>query len=222
MLFRSLKVPVSVKYALNATDLNLKVFAAVLEDGLVGYQSNGFSSVSDPVIGEWGAGGKYGMATVTPYTFDHVVRGFYGETFTGTPELLPATIEAGKPCVTTLTIPVPDVVENPAATSVVVMLFDGNTDKLINAYHAKQGESPDGIDDVLNDNTTAAVSVTAAAGRVVVTTALDARVQVYTIDGRMAAQTAGKGVITLTPAATGMAIVRVSTANGVVTKKVIL
>ena len=44
----------------------------------------------------------------------------------------------------------------------------------------------------------------------------------YTIDGRMAAQTAGKGVITLTPAATGMAIVRVSTANGVVTKKVIL
>ena len=75
---------------------------------------------------------------------------------------------------------------------------------------------------MLNDNTTAAVSVTAAAGRVVVTTALDARVQVYTIDGRMAAQTAGKGVITLTPAATGMAIVRVSTANGVVTKKVIL
>lgn len=219
---KSLKVPVSVKYALNATDLNLKVFAAVLEDGLVGYQSNGFSSVSDPVIGEWGAGGKYGMATVTPCTFDHVVRGFYGETFTGTPELLPATIEAGKPCVTTLTIPVPDVVENPAATSVVVMLFDGNTDKLINAYHAKQGETPDGIDDVLNDNTTAAVSVTAAAGRVVVTSALDARVQVYTIDGRMAAQAAGKGVITLTPAATGMAIVRVSTANGVVTKKVIL
>ena len=53
-------------------------------------------------------------------------------------------------------------------------------------------------------------------------TARYARGPVPTLDGRMAAQAAGKGIITLTPAATGMAIVRVSTANGVVTKKVIL
>ena len=218
----SYKVPVSVKYALNATDLNLKVFAVVLENGLKGYQSNGFSSVSDPVIGEWGAGGKYGMATVTPYTFDHVVRGFYGETFTGTPELLPATIEAGKDYTTTLTIPVPDAVEDAANTDVVVMLFDGNTDKLINVCKASQGETPDGIGNVVTDNTTAAVTVTANHGTVVVASQLEADAQVYSLDGRLLAQAKGQGVITLRAATAGMAIVRVRTANGVVTKKVVL
>lgn len=219
---KSLIVPCSIKYALNATDVNAKLFAVVLENGLVGYQSNGFSSISDPVIGEWGQGGKYGSASVSPYTFDHVVRGMYGDTFTGTSELFPTTIEAGKEYTTTLNIPMPSTVENANNTEVVVMLFDGNTDKLINAYKTRPSNAVDGIDEITTDNTTAAVMVMATQGQVIVTSPIAAQVQVYGLDGRVLSQANGQGVITLSPATHGIAIVKVATENGVVVKKVML
>ena len=219
---KSLNVPCTIKYALNATDVNLKLFAVVLENGLVGYQSNGFSSIADPVIGDWGQGGKYGSASVNPYTFDHVVRGMYGDTFTGTSELFPTTIEAGKEYTTTLNIPMPSAVEKPYNTEVVVMLFDGNTDKLINAFKTRPSNAIDGIDEVTTDNTTAAVMVIAQQGNVVVTSPVQANVQAYGLDGRNLGQAQGQGVISLTPATHGVVIVKVTTANGVVVKKVML
>ncbi len=218
----SFNVPCSVKYALNATDVNLKLFAVVLENGLLGYQSNGFSSIADPVIGEWGQGGKYGSASVNPYTFNHVVRGIYGDTFTGTSELFPTTIEAGKEYTTTLNIPMPSAVEKPYNTEIVVMLFDGNTDKLINAFKTRPSNAIDGIDEVVTDNTTAAVMVMAQQGNVVVTSPVQAQVQAYSLDGRSLGQAQGQGVITLSPATHGVVIVKVTTANGVVVKKVML
>lgn len=217
-------VPCTVKYALNASDVNLKLFAVVLGNGLVGYQSNGFSAISDPVIGEWGQGGRYGVASVNPYTFNHVVRGYYGETFTGTPDLFPTTIEAGKEYTTTLTVPMPSTVDvrtEANNTEVVLMLFDGNTDQLINAYKVKPSNQIDAVENV-TDNATAAVVVTTENGKVVVSTANAASVQVYSIDGSRLAQAQGEGIITLAPQHKGVAIVRVNTTNGTVVKKVIL
>ncbi len=217
-------VPCTVKYALNASDVNLKLFAVVLCDGLVGYQSNGFSAISDPVIGEWGQGGRYGMTSVNPYTFNHVVRGYYGETFTGTPDLFPTTIEAGKEYTTTLTVPMPSTVDirtEANNTEVVLMLFDGNTDQLLNAYKVKPSNQIDAVENV-TDNSTAAVVVTTNSGKITVSSAAAATVQVFSIDGSRLAQAQGEGILTLAPQHKGVAIVRVNTANGTVVKKVIL
>ena len=201
--------------------MNIKLFAVVLENGLIGYQSNGFSSIADDVIGDWGQGGKYGTASVNPFTFNHVVRGYWGDTFTGTSELFPTTIDAGKEYTTTLSIPVPDAVENANNTDVVVMLFDGNTDRLINAYKTHPSNAVDGIDEIV-DNTTAAVSVAAANGAIVVTSPLAAQATVYSLDGRALARTQGEGTLTLRPATQGVVIVKVTTAQGVVVKKVMM
>ncbi len=217
----TIKVPCSVKYALDATDVNLKLFAVVLENNLSGYQSNGFSSISDPLIGDWGTGGKYGQPNVEPYVFNHVVRGYYGETFTGTPDLFPSDITAGKEYTTTLSVPMPDVVSNPENTEVVVMLFNGNTDKLINAYKATPSNA-DGIEDATTNSSDAAVLVMAQGGHVVITSPLHMTAEVLSLDGRTLARTTGSDVLTLTPNAHGVVLVRVATDNGTVVKKVIL
>ncbi len=218
----TIKVPCSVKYALDATDLNLKLFAVVLENKLSGYQSNGFSSISDPLMGDWGTGGKYGMPSVDPYVFEHVVRGYYGETFTGTPDLFPSDITAGQEYTTTLSVPMPDVVSNPENTEVVVMLFDGNTDKLINAYKATPSNAV-GIDNATTDaSANAAVLVMAQGGNVVITSPLRMTAEVLSLDGRTLARAAGSDVLTLSPNAHGVVLVRVATANGTVVKKLIL
>lgn len=218
----TIKVPCTVKYALDATDVNLKLFAVVLENNLSGYQSNGFSGISDPLMGDWGSGGKYGMTSVEPYIFDHVVRGYYGETFTGTPDLFPTDITAGKDYTTTLSVPVPDVVSNPENTEVVVMLFNGNTDKLINAYKATTSTA-DGIDNATADaSADAAVLVLAQKGKVIVTSPLRMTAEVLSLDGRTLARATGSDALTLSPNARGVVIVKVATPNGTVVKKVIL
>ncbi len=218
----TIKVPCTVKYALDATDVNLKLFAVVLENNLSGYQSNGFSGISDPLMGDWGSGGKYGMTSVEPYIFDHVVRGYYGETFTGTPDLFPTDITAGKDYTTTLSVPVPDVVSNPENTEVVVMLFNGNTDKLINAYKATTSTAA-GIDNATADaSADAAVLVMAQKGNVIVTSPLRMTAEVLSLDGRTLARATGSDALTLSPNARGVVIVKVATPNGTVVKKVIL
>lgn len=214
-------VPVNVKYALNGKDMNHKVFAVVLENGLVSYQKNGFASIEDTDLGEWAKGGKYGMAIVNPFTFDHVVRGWYGNTFTGTADLLPADVKAGETYTTDLRFNVPSQVSNAKNTDIVVMLFDGNTDKLINACMAKVGVSS-GIEDTTT-GTLDAIQVSAHAGKVTVQSPIDAAVQVISVDGRVVAQGNGNGAISINvPAYRGVALVRIATAEGNLVKKVVL
>lgn len=217
----SYSVPVDVKYALNGKNLNHKIFAVVLENGLVSYQRNGFASVEDEDLGEWGKDGEYSKPVVSPYTFDHVVRGWNGTTFTGTPELLPADVEAGKTYSTTLEFAVPSPVSKAWNTDIVVMLFDGNTDKLINAYKTSV-TVPEGIDDVQSD-APEAVGISVQQGAVLVNAPADASVQVLSVDGRIMAQASGNGQFSVAvPAYRGVAIVRVATAKGSVVKKVVL
>ena len=210
-------LPVSIRYALNAENLNLKLFVAVLENGLVSYQKNAFSSIADPDLGEWGKGGRYGSATVSPYTFDHVVRGWEGATFTGTAELLPTEFIAGENYVSELEFEVPATVSHPENTELVVMLFDGNTDRLINACKAGL-DTPEGIDGV---EASAPVRIVPLSGGVQVNTAEAATVQLFAADGRLlrTATTAG-GTLTLRcPGYKGVAVVKVTTAQGVEVQK---
>ena len=199
-------VPCQVRYAMNASDLNLKLFAVVLENGLVGYQSNGYSAVSHPNLGEWGKGGRYGKPSVSPYTHNHVARGTVGRSFTGTEGLLPTTMVAGQYEQATLSFDVPATVSDPQHTDIVVMLFDGNTDRLINAYLAPV-QTAEAIDHVGIANASVEVSATAGCITVRGTGALQA--EVYTADGRLIATASGQGTLRIgTAGYRGVALVR--------------
>lgn len=218
---KSYSVPVSVKYALSTDELNLKVFAVVLENSCVRYQSNGFSSVSDPLLGEWGLGGKYASASVNPYTHNHVARGTYGVSYTGTADLLPNSVKAGETHTATLEIPLPPTVGKVENTEIVVMLFDGNTDKIINACVARQGGST-GIDGVVADET-AGVNVTVKGSSLHIDAVGKADVNVYSVGGSLLSSSTGNDSFEIArPQYEGVVLVQVITENGSVTKKVIL
>lgn len=214
-------VPVNVRYALSATDLNLKVLAVVLENGLTSYQKNNYYGVSSDALGEWGKGGKYATSVVSPYTFDHVVRGWDGTTFTGTPEVLPTEMDAGETYTCELCFDVPETVSKSENTEIVVMLFDGNTDKLINACRVVP-TLPEGIGNATVTDASS-ISVRPMKGGIVVNSSAEAAVQVFAVDGRSIASANGSGTLAFSlPAYHGVAIVRVTTKQGIAIKKAII
>lgn len=214
-------VPCEVRFALRTEEANLKLFAVVLENGLVSYQSSNVYNIEDPNLGEWGKGGAYASSIVSPYTFDHVVRGYYGDTFTGTPGLLPTTLEAGTTYSATLQFSVPSPVRDPESTEIVVMLFDGNTDELINSCKAEVGKQQ-GIEQVGTQAQAPQVKADAS-GRILVSTTDEATATAYSADGRTIARAAGSGQLTLsTEGYKGVAIVLTRTAGHSYSDKVIL
>lgn len=217
---KSYSVPVSVKYALSTDELNLKVFAVVLENNCTGYQSNGFSSVSDPLLGDWGLGGKYASAIVNPYVHNHVARGTYGVSYTGTAGLLPNSVKAGENHTATLEIPLPSTVSKAENTEIAVMLFDGNTDKLINACMARLGGST-GIEGVVAE--TADVNVTVKGASLHVDAVGKAVVNIYSVGGSLLVSAQGHDSFEIAkPRYEGVVLVQVVTENGAVTKKLVL
>lgn len=214
-------VPVSVKYALSASGLNLKIFAVVLENGLTSYQKNGFSSYTDELLGEWCNNGEYASSVVSPYVFSHVVRGYEGETFTGTPGLLPSEVNAGESYTAELKFSVPDAVSKPWNTDIVVMLFDGNTNKLVNVCKTAVSV-PEGIGETATGSIPS-ISVSATKGAVIVSSPREAQATVYSAGGRRLASAGGSGDFRINlPAYKGVAIVRVTDGETTVTKKVAL
>lgn len=214
-------VPISIKYALNASSLNLKIFAVVLENNLTSYQQNGFSSYTDELLADWGKGGKYGESVVSPYIFNHVVRGYEGETFTGTPDLLPTDVIAGETYNVNLSFSVPDAVSKPWNTDIVVMLFDGNTDNLINAYKTTVS-LPESIEETLIKNTSS-IQISSVQNRVNIKTEGNSKTELLSADGRILAKANGMGEYTITlPAYQGVVVARVTNDQETVVKKIIL
>lgn len=219
---KSYTVPVSVRYALETNELNLKLFAVVLENKCTGYQSNGYSSVSDPLLGEWGVGGQYASASVNPYVHNHVARGTFGVSYTGTSDLLPNAVKAGETNTATLQIPVPSTVSRVENTEIVVMLFDGNTDKIINSCVARIGGGSTGIGDVVADEADD-VQVTVKGSSISIDAAGQADVNIYSVGGSLLAKAQGTDNFEIAkPQYEGVVLVQVITENGSVTKKVIL
>lgn len=128
----TLNYEVCFKSALRLEDTHYRVFGVLLEDGLVDYQSNAYYSQSDPLLGEWGAGGMYGLNTVY-YVFDNVARGTWGSSYSGTPGLLPSDWNVGSVYKVDISMPVPDIVENTEKCRLVVMLIDETTGRVVNA-----------------------------------------------------------------------------------------
>ncbi|MDE6692861.1 MAG: Omp28-related outer membrane protein, partial [Muribaculaceae bacterium] len=146
----ALEVPVDIRFAIDRKETSVGVFAVVLEDNLPTVQTNYFSAVYDPILGEWGLGGMYGQSRVTSWRADDVTRYVVnGNAFNGT-TIDRSDFTAGEVYSITLSAVLPDkTISNPDNCKVVVMLIDNSTGRVINAEVAHFGQS--GIADVESD-----------------------------------------------------------------------
>lgn len=216
----TLEIPCKVKYALNRDDLNLNLFAVVVEDNMVGYQTNYFANTSSASLGEWGQGGQYGVAQVVPYYFNDVARACIGMTFNGTPADFPDVLEAGKSYETTMTLPSFTSFGNINNCKVVVMLIDANTGAYINAARAKfTVDGVDGVTDASADD----VDVTVCQGGVVVKAPEGTVAEVLGISGTVIGRAECQASTTMisTGSYKGVVVVRVS-GQGIHTVKKVL
>lgn len=152
---RTISVPTTVRYALNAEDQNINLFAVLIEQDVPAlYQVNGFSSLGSDVLLPWSAGGEYAQAMVFNFNYEDVARATWGSTFLGTSGLLPSSITAGQEYqVNDIQFTLPEKTDiKPNDCQVIVMMFDANTGKYINAVRtAKIGADPTGINSAIVD-----------------------------------------------------------------------
>ncbi len=214
----SIAITAKVKYAYEATNLNVNLFTVLLEDGLYGIQTNGIYSYESDALGEWGKGGRYGSSAPI-YEFPHVVRGYQGTTYNGTGGYIPANVEAGKEYVAKIAMPLPSNVFDMNKTKAVVMMIDANSGKIINAARKASRVESNSVDGIESD--ASAINVVARGSEVVVYSPADAEVEIYSIDGKVIGRTAGYGEIAVDLSShRGIAIVRVVADGESVVKKV--
>ena len=216
-------VPCTVRYALNADRLNLSLLLVLVEDNVKGYQQSKFQTETDPDLGPWASGGIYAKATVYPYYHEDVVRGIAGNSYLGAAGLLPSAIESGTPHTATLSTALPGTVSDVQNLKAIVMLFDADTGRLINAASAHMGESTDIHSIAAGDGNTAAPRAVPVKGGVLVTSAAPAAVSVYSPDGRLIGHASGTGQFRISTAGyQGIALVRIAAENGVTAEKMIV
>lgn len=213
-------IPCTVKFALEAENQNLNLFAVILEDNVKGYQRNTFGGISDPDLGEWGEGGSLSAGTAYPFYHNHVVRTTIGQTFNGTGGYIPTNVEAGREYRADITAALPASATDLSRLQVAVMMIDANTGRVVNAAQcAVKAYDPVGI----RPATTYTPAVRTAGGEVIVQTSETAHVQIYTSSGRLLASTEGQGTLRLSAQGYhGMIVAKVTTASGCFAKKLLL
>lgn len=214
-----IEIPCTVKYAMNASNLNVGLFAVLLEDGVKYAQTNNFATVSDPNLGEFGVGGAYASSTISPFYHEDVARHYVGATFNGTYGLIPSEVVAGQEYATTITMEVPSTIADINKCKVVVMLIDGNSDKVVNANCIGLSGDVATVYDV--NETMADVVVTGNEVNVVANGNLC--VELYTTGGNLLCSGRGEGVVTLdVKAYSGVVIAKIVAADKNIVKKIII
>lgn len=214
-------VPTTVRYALDGDALNTNLFVAILEDDVVGYQYNNLYTVSDDDLGEWAEGGAYAKSTIYPYTHQHVVRGWEGRTVAGTGGLIPATVKANTDYHVNITAAVPTTVSNKENLSVVVMLIDGNTERVINAVAAPVKGI---ISHIEGATTCESLQIQTDQRGIVVTTTENLHIEVYAANGSRIGGAEGRGTLHIPTAGyRGVAIVKAQQGTSTISvQKIIL
>ena len=149
---RTISVPAAVRYAMNAESQNINLFAVLVEQEVPAiYQSNGFSSIVSDILLPWSQGGAYASSYVIGFNYDDVCRGTWGTTYLGTGGLIPANIVAGKEYkVNDIKFVLGDNSDiNPQNCQAIVMMFDANTGKYINAVRTSTVGESTGITPVI-------------------------------------------------------------------------
>lgn len=140
-----INVTCATRYAIDAEKKNLKLFSAVLENGVRAIQYNNLYGQTDEDLGEFAAGGIYGVATINPYIHDHVVRQVYGTSYNGAGGLLPANFEAGRYYEAKMALELPATTKDQNNLEVVMMLIDDNTNEIVNVVKVPVGTTTNGI-----------------------------------------------------------------------------
>ena len=216
-------IPVTVRYAVNAKNLNLNLFVNVMEDGINAFQTNAYGTTEDPILGDWGNNGKYSASTNYNIIHNDVVRSYYGS-ISGTANMLPQTVEAGKTYTATFeNLEVPGTITDLKKAKVLVMLIDGVTGKAINSVVAKFPGYTSGIEGVADSDDAAADYVLSLAdGAVNVSGEGVKSVALYSVSGTMLGSASGSDVSVPTGGYRGAAVVRIVNGGSVVVKKVVL
>lgn len=209
-----------IKYALDMENANVNVLLVITENEVSGKQDNNLYTTESPVLGDWGKGGIYGNAS-NSYTFNDVVRTWEGTTTNGTGGFVPASIKGGQVYSGTMSAVTTNRILNPKNCEATVLLIDAESGLILNADRQPVGFDISGVEEV--GSVAESVRVYTEAGNVVVTSADEAEVNVYTLDGSLIASANGEGVITCATAGThGVVIVLVKTTSGVVAHKLML
>lgn len=125
-------------------EADYSVFTLLLEDNLVGMQTNYLSGNDNPIFGEWGTSGGHVRTS-----YRDVARGIAGISFHGESGLIPGTFVADTPYEFSTTLNLPTGVK-PENSKVVLMLIDGRTGFVVNAARAELKEGV-GIESVGSD-----------------------------------------------------------------------
>lgn len=135
-------VRAEVTYALDVPSANYNIGLVLLENGRSWKQTNGFTAVDDPILGEWGRGGAFGASPTT--TYDHMARAVIGS-YIGAGGYIPASVTAGETYVRQLLTSVDGLAAVTAAdsldftkvymgnASLVCLLINANTGRIENA-----------------------------------------------------------------------------------------
>lgn len=122
-----IKVKANVEFALDLDRADYNIFTVLLEDGLVGIQSNYYNGNPDPIFGEWSLAGSH-----VRREFMDVPRGIAGMSYNGESGYLPRTVKAGQKYEADITMSIPNVKEI-GNCKVVTMLVDTRTGYIVNA-----------------------------------------------------------------------------------------
>jgi hypothetical protein len=194
-------IPVTVKYALNASDLNFNLFTVLMEDNNTYFQENYFAAQTFPTLGEFAKGGKYG-STYAVLQHNDVVRSVVGLSYAGTGGLLPQTMTAGEEYTATILANLPSSVSKVQNTKAAILLIDANTGAIVNACVAPVTfDATSGIENVSLGKATA--------------------VEVYNLSGQRVA-TASSFAAAESGLKAGIYVVRTAGAEGTTSQKILV
>ena len=209
--------------AVDQSDANIGLLCIITEDGLAGYQSNGFYAVTDSDLGEWQKGGLLGKSTVYPYTFNDVARALYpASAYYGQTGLIPTELKHGENYGGTQRIslladaPYVKDVNNCKVTCVAI---DANTGKVINAARVKIGETMTGISSPTNAQASHVVMPTEEG--IVVKTTTPAVVTLYDVQGKVLATREVNAEAQILTSHKGLILVKIADAHSSEVHKVI-
>lgn len=214
----SVSYTATVKSALNLEGQSVRVLGMLLEDGIRDRQMSSVWNINDPLLGEFANNGIYAKANFD-YVFHNVARGYWGQSTNGTGRLIPSSLKVGEEYRIDIRYNVPLVVNDRDKMKMAVILIDENTGRIINA--AVEG-AINGVEEIAVDMP-AEIEISQFGGEISVNAGGDFQAAVYTLDGRLLRSVYGNGSATIAlDGYKGLVIVRVATASGAETRKLIL
>lgn len=218
----SLVVSTDVTYAVSRSGVTANMFYVLLEDGLIGVQTNGRANMTDPIYGDWGKNGKYGGQASVQMAYHDVARAVLAQdqsSIGGYSGAIPANVKSGLAIPTTITFDgVLSALANPLNAKVVCMLLDANTGRVINAdVRALTDAVPQCVQEI-----SSAVQFAVCPDGVCVV-APEAQASLYTPGGMLIAQTSVHGTAVL-PACgyQGVAVIRIQNEGQTLVRKVVI